>query len=65
MTKIDELKDRLDLIITQHLEHRDGWSYEWQDQHGKVVCCGFTYDDVHIAAHKHIDEVLKETAALA
>ena len=28
-----------DLVLTRC---DDGWSYEWQDGHGYVVCCGWS-----------------------
>lgn len=33
------LRDYYDLVLTKAM---DGWTYEWQDGHGKVVCCGWT-----------------------
>ena len=28
-----------DLVLIKCM---DGWSYEWQDNHGKVACCGWS-----------------------
>ena len=35
----------------------DGWSYEWQDIHGAVVCCGWsqgTKTDARAMALSHV-----------
>lgn len=50
----------LDLVLVRC---RDGWSYEWQDQHGRVVCCGWsrgTKREGREEAHAHLREAAGE-----